>query len=170
MAVVLRTSLVAGLLLGLLFGAANLAVTWMSPLNDDDAGALLVFYGPMFLSWLILSYRAARRSGRLLGGVVAGVVVAFTTFCVYDGLVLVRVNVFLHELTGRADWQNLMARFRDGGSESLRTFVNLDYLKGLPFKTVVASAIGGILGLIGGSLSWLNTGSATAAAPSASGR
>lgn len=159
----MRESLVAGLWLGLLFGAANLIVTWLAPLSDDTPGVLLQFYGPMFLAWTIVSYRAARRRGRVLAGVGAGLAVACVTFCVFELVVLLRVNVFLDQLTARADWQNMMARFRESGSDNLRTFVNLDYIKGLPFKTAVASVIGGVMGLIGGSLSRIR-----GAAPSAS--
>jgi hypothetical protein len=86
---------------------------------------------------------------------VTGAVVAFATFCIYNLLVLVRVNLFLGELTGRADWQNLMAQFKASGYESLRTFVNLENIKGAPFKIGVASTIGAAMGLIGGVLSRL---------------
>jgi hypothetical protein len=38
----------------------------------------------------------------------------------------VRVNLFLAELTARADWQNMMRRFDSSGFDSLRLFVNVD--------------------------------------------
>ena len=40
-----------GLLVGLVFGLVNLFFTWLYPLDDDSPGALLRFYGPMFLVW-----------------------------------------------------------------------------------------------------------------------
>ncbi len=144
--------LLLGLIVGLVFGSVNLVFTWLYPLDDDSPGALLRFYGPMFFVWALVSFRAARRSGRLLSGVTTGMIVAFATFCIYDALVLLRVNLFLNDLTGRADWQNMMMRFRRSGFDSLRLFVNLDYIKGLPLKTGVASVIGGLMGSIGGSL------------------
>jgi hypothetical protein len=62
------------------------------------------------------------------------------------------VNVFLNELTGRADWQNMMTRFRESGVDNLRLFVNLDYLTGAPLKLGVSCAIGAVMGTIGGLL------------------
>ena len=147
-----NNTLVLGALVGLVFGCVNLLFTWLYPLDDDTPAALLRFYGPMFTVWAIASFRAARRNGRLLSGAATGMAVAFATFCIFDLLVILRVNLFLNELTDRADWQQLMMRFRTSGIESLRLFVNLDYLKGAPLKISVASAIGGVMGGIGGSL------------------
>ena len=147
--------LLLGLIVGFVFGSVNLVFTWLYPLDDDSPGHLLRFYGLMFFVWALVSFRAARHSGRLLSGVTTGLIVAFATFCIYDILVLLRVNLFLNDLTGREDWQNMMMRFHGSGFDSLRLFVNLDYIKGLPLKTSVASAIGGIMGLVGGSVSQL---------------
>ena len=153
-----NTPLLLGLIVGLVFGSVNLVFTWLDPLEDDTPGALLRFYGPMFLVWALASFRAARRSGRLSSGVTTGMAVAFATFCVFDVLVLLRVNLFLNELTGRADWQNMVMRFRASDSDSLRLFVNLDYLKGAPLKIGVTAAIGAVMGAIGGSLGRLSRG------------
>src|SRR6267142_6762873 len=144
--------LLLGLIVGLVFGCVNVLLTWLDPLSDDTPGALLRFYGPMFFVWALASFRAARRTGRLLSGVITGVTVAFTTFCAFDLLILVRVNLFLNELAGRADWQNVMIRFRVSDIDSLRLFVNLDYLRGAPPKLGVACAIGVVMGTLGGSL------------------
>ena len=103
----------------------------------------------MFFLWALASFQAARRSGRLLSGLTVGVTVAFGTFLVYDLLVMLRVNLF-SESTERADWQNMMGRFRASGVESLRLFINLDYLKGAPLKLGVACVIGAVMGSIGG--------------------
>ena len=75
-------------------------------------------------------------------------------FCIYDLLVLLRVNLFLDELTGRADWQNLITHFKASGYESLRKFVNLGNIKGAPLKIGIASLIGAVMGLIGGAMVW----------------
>jgi len=141
-----------GLVIGLTFGAVDLLYTWLFPLEDDTIVALLRFYGPMFLIWAFASFRAARREGRFLSGVTTGLVVAFATFCAYDLLILVRVNIFLSDLTARADWQNMMARFKASGSSNLRAFVMLDYLKVAPLKIGAASLIGAVMGVIGASL------------------
>jgi hypothetical protein len=139
-----------GLIVGLVFGSVNLVLAWLKPLADDTPGALLRFYGPMFFIWGLASFRQARSRRQVLSSVTTGVIVAFATFCVLDALVLLRVNLFLNELTGREDWQNMMSRFHDSGGDSLGWFVNMDYIKGLPVKTSVAAAIGGVMGTIGG--------------------
>ena len=139
-----------GILLGLTFGAMNLFVTWLFPLADDTRGALLLFYGPMFALWAFAAFRATRRSGRFLSGVTTGMLVAFATFVVFDVLVILRVNLFLNEITGRADWRNMMWRFQASGFDNLRTFVTVDYIKGAPLKIGVASAIGAFMGVVGG--------------------
>jgi hypothetical protein len=144
--------LLLGLVLGLIFGIADLLFTWVDPLADDSLPALLRFYGPMFLAWALVSLRSVRRSGRLMTGVSSGFAVAFGTFGVFYILNLLRVNLFLRELTGRDDWQNMMLRFSASGSDSLRLFVNVDYLKGAPFKIGVATAIGAVMGLVGGTI------------------
>lgn len=150
-----RHALLVGLIVGLVFGFVNLLFTWLYPLADDTPGALLRFYGPMFFVWALASFRAAWRTGRLLSGVTTGLTIAFATFLAFDLLILVRVNVFLNELTGRADWQNLMTRFQASDVDSLRLFVNLDYLTGAPLKLGVSCAIGATMGAIGGLLGQL---------------
>ena len=142
--------LLLGLMVGLAFGAVNLLMTWMYPVADDTPGALLMFYGPMFFLWAFAAFRASRRSGRFLTGVTTGMLVAFATFVVFDLMVILRVNLFLSEITGRADWRNMMWRFQVSGFDSLRTFVNVDYIKGAPLKIGVASAIGACMGVVGG--------------------
>jgi hypothetical protein len=153
-----------GVLLGVLFGSWNVLYSWLYPLADDTPGALLAFYGPMFGVWAVASFLAARRTGKVSSGIATGALVAFVTFCIYDLLVVVRVNLFLDELTGRADWQNLMAQFRASGYESLRAFVNVENVKGAPLKIGVASAIGAVMGVIGGALGRLSQGPRAAAA------
>jgi hypothetical protein len=144
--------LLLGFFLGLVFGIVDLLSTWFQPLSDDSIPVLLRFYGPMFFLWAFVSFRSVRRSGRLWTGVTTGFVVAFGTFCIFYVLNLLRVNLFLAEMTGRADWQNMMQRFRASGFDSLRLFINVDYLKGAPFKVGVASVIGAVMGLIGGTI------------------
>jgi len=142
--------LLLGIIVGMTFGAMNLLVTWLFPLADDTPNALLLFYGPMFVLWALAAFRATRRSGRFLSGVTTGMLVAFATFVVFDLMVILRVNLFLSEITGRADWRNMMWRFQASGFDSLRAFVNVDYIKGAPLKIGVASAIGACMGVVGG--------------------
>jgi hypothetical protein len=147
--------LLIGLVTGLVFGCANLVFTWLNPAEDDTLAAMLRFYGPMFLMWSAVAFDAARRSGRWRSGVAVGAVAAFATFAVFIVLNFVRVNVFLHDLTARPDWQSLMARFRASGDGDLRLFVNLDYLRGTPFKIIAATAFGAVFGGLGGTFGWL---------------
>lgn len=145
-----NSPLLVGVVVGLVFGTANLVFTWLRPLADDTPGALLRFYGPMFLLWALVSFRAALGTGRLISGIAAGLTVAFGTFLVFDLLILLRVNLFLHELTGRSDWQNMMVRFQSSNADSLRLFVNIDYVMGAPLKLGVSCTVGAIMGAIGG--------------------
>src|SRR5689334_13771632 len=154
----IKNPLFLGLVVGFVFGLVDLLMTWLRPLDDDSPGALLRFYGPMSFLWIVVSYRSARRTGRFSSGVAAGFAVAFTTFSVFVVLNFLRVNLYLSDLTGRADWQSMMLRFRASGSESLRLWVNLDYLKGTPFKIACATAIGGVMGVLGGTAGWVTRG------------
>jgi hypothetical protein len=148
----LNRPLLLGFALGLAFGLIDLLLTWLDPLQDDSIPALLTFYGPMFLAWAFVSYRAARRGGHLWPAIRTGAIIAFGTFTAFYVMNLLRVNVFLTTLTAREDWQNLTARFHASESASLRQFVNLEYLKGAPFKIGVASVIGVAMGLLGGGI------------------
>jgi hypothetical protein len=141
-----------GLVIGLGFGSVNLLMTWLDPLADDTPGALLLFYGPMFFVWVAASFHSARRSGQVLPGVKTGAAVAFGTFVTYDLLIFLRVNLFLDQLVGRADWQYMMTRFQASGVDSLRQFVNVDYAKGIPLKLALSCVIGLLMGAAGGIL------------------
>lgn len=50
---------------------------------------------------------------------------------------------------------SLMARFRASGVDNLRLFINLDYLKGTPFKLAAATTSGAICGGRGATVRWL---------------
>jgi hypothetical protein len=150
-----RRLLIFGVGLGVAFGVVDLIGTWAAPLADDSGSALLLFYGPMFFVWALASYLAARRTRSLLAGIVTGCVLAFATFSAFYVMNMVRVNTFLTELTARDDWQNMMRKFHGSGFESLRLFINWDYLKGAPFKIGVASFIGAVMGAVGGTVGHL---------------
>lgn len=141
-----------GVAMGIVFSSWNLASSLFFPLANDTIPALLLFYGPMFALWTLSSFLMTRSSGSWAAGVKAGATVAFVTFFLFNLAAILRVNVFLYELTGRNDWQNLMRRFDASGFESLRAFVMLEYIKGSPLKIGVASLIGAVVGCVGGSL------------------
>jgi hypothetical protein len=145
-----------GLLIGLVFGAANLVFTRLAPLKDDTPGVLLVAWGPMFFLWAVASFRAARRHGKLWSGVNTGLIVAFATICVFVVLNFVRFQVFLYDLTDRADWQGMMARFRASGYNSLRRFVTLESIEMAPLMIGIGSVIGAVMGVVGGLLGLLS--------------
>lgn len=151
----MRQAFLIGMLGGLVFGCANLVFTWLDPVEDDSVTAVLRFYGPMFLMWAVIAFNAASASGRWRSAPAAGAIAAFATFAVFIVLNFVRINAFLYELTARPDWQSLMARFRASGADNLRLFINLDYLKGTPFKLAAATTFGAICGGLGGTVRWL---------------
>ena len=57
---------------------------------------------------------------------------------------------WMYPVADDTDWQNMLGRFQASGVDSLRTFVNVDYIKGAPLKIAVASAIGAFMGVVGG--------------------
>jgi hypothetical protein len=138
-----------GLALGSVFGIGNLIATQLDPLSDDSPGALLLFYGTMFAVWGVVGFVATRWTGRVLEGVKAGALVALATFVVFDLTVILRANLFLETLSGRSDWQNLMAGFQASRFQSLRWYANYVYLTDAPVKILVATSIGAITGLVG---------------------
>jgi hypothetical protein len=150
-----------GLIVGSIFGVIDLVISWLAPVKDDTAGALVQFYGPMFAVWAFASLRAAHQQRRFLSGVVTGAVVAFATFCAFVVLNLIRVNLFLDQLTDRADWQNIVARFHASEGGSLRVFVTLDYVMAVPLKISAACVVGAAMGAVGAALArlraWLST-------------
>jgi len=150
----LRGLVLAGTILGAVFGTVDMVLTWFDPVQDDSPGALLLFYGPMFMSWAVAACITAGRAGRVSSGVLGGMGIAFATSVIFVAFNLVRVNLFLGELVDRADWQNVMVRFRASG-ETLRLFANLDYIRGAPFKIAVGVAIGAVMGGAGGAVWWL---------------
>ena len=146
-------ALAVGLVLGVVFSVLNVISAYVAPLADDSLTAIAAFYGPMFLAWGLAGFAAARNSRKPLVGLKTGALVAFGTFVVLTIVVIVRVNLSLPLMTQRPDWQNLIARFNASGFENLRTYVNYEYLKGAPFKILVASTIGAVFGFLGGCMS-----------------
>ena len=139
-----------GCALGAALGAWNLIAFWLNPLDDSVAG-MLVLYAPMFISWGLAGFVAGRRSRRLSDAVKAGTVFAFSTFAVFWIANIVRVNLFLDVLREWPGWQQtVVARYRESGFESFRTFANYEYLKDAPLKLAVPTAIGAVLASIGG--------------------
>ena len=141
-----------GLFLGLSFGTWNLLWTYLYPLSDDSIGALVSFYGPMFMAWGITGFYFTRRSRRLSDGVAAGMVVAFATFVALDLMVIARANIFLNDLVGRSDWRELMERFPSSGFENLRVYINWHYVTQAPVKILTALTIGAVVGTAGATL------------------
>ena len=146
----MRAFALAGCALGFALGAWNILAFWMNPLDDSVAGMLIV-YGPMFFCWGVAGLVAARRTGRLMDAVTAGAVFAFSTFAIFWIANIVRVNLFLDVLWDWPGWQQtVVARYRESGFESFRAFTNYEYLKDAPFKLTVPTAIGAVLGSVGG--------------------
>jgi hypothetical protein len=145
-----RRQIIIGACLGIGFGIWNMLHSLLVPLAEDTIPALLIFYGPMFTIWAVMGFIASRTTGRVVDGIKASAIVAFVTFLVFDLMVILRVNIFLYSLVDRLDWQNLIMRFRESGSRSLRAFITYDYIVQSPLKIFVATAIGAVTGVIGG--------------------
>ena len=148
----LKQTLLLGVALGVFFGAWNVLAAWMAPLADDTLPAVLMFYGPMFLTWVLAGFSAGRRSGRAADGALTGAVVALATFTVLTAIVIGRMNLSLETTSARPDWRNLMSRYPSSGFASLRAYANYVYLTGAPFKLLVATSIGALCGAIGGGI------------------
>jgi hypothetical protein len=146
----LRGLALVGCATGLVLGSWNLLAFWLNPL-DDSVASMLIMYGPMFLSWTLAGFVAARRTGRLRGAVRAGTVFAFATFVVFWLANIVRVNVFLDSLREWPGWQQtVVLRYRNSGFESFRAFTNYEYLLDAPLKIAVPTVIGALLASFGG--------------------
>ena len=139
-----------GLVLGVMFGLWNLIATRLDPLAEDTISALLVFYGPMFAMWGFAGFRAFHGRSRLADAVIVGGTVACGTFVAFVVARLITMNMSLDVTSQRLDWQNLLARFKTSGFESLRAYANYEHVAGAPFKIFVASVIGAGMGLVGG--------------------
>ena len=137
-------------MLGLVFGAWNVAISILAPLMDDTPLTLASFYGPMFTAWGVAGGAAYRRTRRLQRAALSGATVALVTFIVLTAIVIARVNLSLDVMSQRPDWRNLVARFGESGFDSFRLYINYVYITGTPFKLAVATAIGGAAGLAGG--------------------
>jgi len=138
-----------GLLLGIVFGTWNLVGTWLDPLADDSAYALLTFFGPMILAWGLAGFISTWQSGRVATGIRVGSTIALVTIFVFDIANLVRVNWFLEAIRFRADWQGLVGRFQASGSDNFRTFANYEWLKGTPLTLILATMFGAATGFVG---------------------
>ena len=63
---------------------------------------------------------------------------------------IVRVNVFLDEIQHRDDWVNLVARYEASGLQSLRSYANWEYVRGIPFGLALGALVGGLCGTVAG--------------------
>jgi hypothetical protein len=117
------------------------------PLN---VAAILAGYMLIAAALIAVGFRGARRIDHLSGGVKAGasaglvvVLGVFVTFLVID-------NVFFDVVSRQLDKQ---VAFAHSGSTSMRAFINTQLLVGGSFMVVVGLIAGGILGLLGATIS-----------------
>lgn len=135
--------------LGFALGSWNLISFWLDPLDDSLTG-MFILYVPMFVSWAVVPYVVARRTGRISDAVTAGTILACSTFVTFWIMNIIRVNIFLDVLREWSGWQSVVARYRASGYDSFRVFTNVDYLEDAPLKIAVPTAIGAMLAAIGG--------------------
>jgi hypothetical protein len=143
-----------GIALGVLLGILNLLGTALAPLAEDTPLLVGGLLGAIISLLGIIGFMA-RRSGTSLGqAVVDGAMAGAVTFSIFLIASIVRVNLFLDVIRYRSDWQNLVADFQHSGSQSLRAYANLVYMKSIfliPMVGVIAGSIGGAIGgLLGG--------------------
>jgi len=154
-------SFVSPVMLGLAFGAvlgvANLIDTAYEPLSDDSAGAMLTYIAILVGVWTVAALAAGRRRQSFRDAIVAGVLVGGATLAMCNLANYIRVNLFLDAIRDREDWRNLMARYRESHVQSLRVFVNYDYLKATVAVTSLGAAAGCVSGVVGGAINALMT-------------
>ena len=146
--------LTVGLALGVAAGTLNLVDTAIEPLAEDTAGAMAVWFGMLAFIWFLIGFRAARAQ-RFRDALVAGVLVGAATMTVFHLAAIIRVNLFLDQIRGRDDWQNLVARFHASGFTSLRAYANYTYISGTPIALALGAAAGAVSGALGGAMSGL---------------
>jgi len=143
-------SVVLGVLFGAAFASVNFAVTIFSPLAEDTAARVIGFYGLMFAMWGAASFVVCRRSGRFRDAITTGVMVGAVTVAVFHISGALRINVFLGDITQRADWQGLVWSFPDSGFESLRAYANYAYAKQFVPRLIAGTLAGTVTGALGG--------------------
>jgi hypothetical protein len=141
-----------GLLIGAAAGTLQLLSTALDPLADDSAGVMLVIAATLLLLWMLASLGATTSAQRLRDVVVSGIVIGAATMAVAYVSSIVRVNLFLDQIRDRADWVNLVSRFRASEFHSLRAYANHEYLGSLPSLLALGAVAGGCCGALGGAL------------------
>jgi len=139
-----------GLLLGIAFGTFQLLSTAVEPLADDTPRAMLGLLGTLLMFWIAIGVAAGRPTRRFRDAIVAGVLAGVVTMAVILVTSIVRVNVFLDEIQHRDDWVNLVARFEASGLQSLRSYANWEYVRGIPFGLALGALVGGLCGTVAG--------------------
>jgi hypothetical protein len=147
--------LAIGVTFGTLLGVANLIDTAVEPLADDSGAVMLAFAAVLLGTWAAVAFLAGRRTQSFWQAVLAGMFVGAATLTLFALANFIRVNVFLETIQHREDWRNLMARFRESDYQSLRAFVNRDYLTSTLAAGLVGAAAGAVAGAVSGTVSAL---------------
>lgn len=141
-----------GFLIGAAAGTLQLLSTALDPLADDSGGVMFVIVATLLLLWMLASLGATTRSQRLRDVVISGIVMGAATMAVVHISSTLRVNLFLDQIQDRADWVNLMARYRASVFHSLRAYANYEYLGSLPALLALGAVAGGCCGAVGGAI------------------
>ena len=139
-----------GLLIGAAAGALQLLSTALDPLAEDSGGVMLVIVATLLLLWMLATLVASTSSQRFRDVVVSGILIGAATMAVAYVSSILRVNLFLDQIRDRADWVNLMARFRASDFHSLRAYVNYEYVGSLPVLLALGAGAGGCCGAVSG--------------------
>jgi hypothetical protein len=131
-----------GLLIGTAAGTLQLLSTALDPLADDSAGSCSPSWQRCSCCGCSRASDRPRAPKRIRDVVVSGIVIGAVTMAVAYVSSIVRVNLFLDQISGRADWVNLMARFRASDFHSLRAYANYEYLGSLPILLALGAVAG----------------------------
>ena len=149
---ILVNSVTCGIVLGTGIGVWILVDTAMAPLAEDTPLLVGSMFGGMLVLFGVQGFVARRRGGRAIDSVQAGAIAGALTMAIFCLFGIVRVNIFLHVIRDRSDWEGLIAGFAGSGFQSLRVYANYIYLQNLTLLPVIGAVAGGVSGALGGLL------------------
>lgn len=121
--------------------------------NDSDSDpvnaiAITCAYLSIAVLLVVIGARAHRRANTPYAGAKAGAVAGFMIATLLIATFLIIDNLFFGIVSQQHD---KVLAFAASGASSMRTFVNVSLLQGSAFFIPILTALGGVLGLLGGS-------------------
>lgn len=143
-----------GFTAGAILGLTNLISTAIAPLAEDTPFRVAVFFGVIMLVWAFSGFLAHRRTRRFIESAKAGATVGGISLGLFHLAAMLRLNIFLADVSRRSDWQGLILNFQQSGFESLRAYANYTYLHELGFVVLLGVLVGALCGILGGTASF----------------